>query len=102
MIQQLLGTLHRNGTLARDELGPLRSRRDGRVLGVVHLADEAHGERLVGREVARREADVFHPRRGPDELGQPAEGAEVGGETDVDLFDGEASVARGDAHVGAA
>ncbi|KZL83184.1 hypothetical protein CI238_04555, partial [Colletotrichum incanum] len=102
VVQQLLGPLHRHGALLRDEARELQPRLDGCLLGLEHPADEANGQRLIGGEVARRQADVLHPRCAPHELGQPAERAKVGGEADIDLLDGEARVPRADAHVGTA
>lgn len=102
VIQQLLGPLHRNRALFGDEAGEPKRFGQGGLLVAQHTADEALGEGLVGAKVAGRQAHVLDPGGAADNLGQARQRANVGGHADVDLLDGEAGVARGDAHVGAA
>lgn len=102
VVQQLLGALHRHRALAGDEARQLQPRVERGGLVRVHLADETYRQRLLAGEVPGRQADVLDPRRAAHELGQAAQGAEVGRQPDVDLLDGEARVPYADADVGAA
>jgi len=102
VIQQLFGPLHRDRALRRNEFGEVRGSLDGGGLGVVHAADEADGGGLVGAPEARGQAHLLDPRLIADGLGQAAQRADVGGQPDVHLLNGQPDVARAQPHVGAA
>ncbi len=102
VVQQLLGTLHSHGALGGNQGGRLDGGGQRGGLGLVHLADEAGGEGLGGAEVAGGQGQLFDPRQAADDLGQTRERADVGGQPDVDLLDGEARVLGADTDVGAA
>lgn len=93
MIQKLLSTLYRNRALGRDQRSQLGRRIQRGGLGLVDLADEAHAQRLGGGEISAGETYLLDPRGAADDLGQAAEGSNVGCHADIDLFDGESGVA---------
>jgi len=102
MVQQLLGTLHSDGALARNKSGLFKRRGQRGGFIVADLADEANLQGLGSAKVAGRQRDVLHPREAADDLGQARQRADVCGQADVDLLDSEAGVLGADAHVRAA
>lgn len=87
--------------LGGDEGRPLDGRLDRLGLRFVHVAHQPHGEGFFGTENPGRETDVFYPGEVGHQLGQPAQGANVGSQPDVDLFNGKAGVFGAHANIGA-
>lgn len=101
MVQHRLGPPYRNGPLGRQRPRQRERPRQRRLLGPQHLGHEADAQRLGGREGPRAQAHLLHPAEVADDLGQPGQGAEVGGDADVDFFDAEAGGGGAEADVGA-
>lgn len=101
VVEQFLRALNRDGTFGRQQTGHLQAGRDSRCLALADLADEAHRQGLLGVEEARGHADVFDPAGAAYCLGQPAQGADVRGQPDVNLLDGESCVGGADPDIAA-
>lgn len=102
VVQQLLGALHGDGALPRDEGGQLEPSLHGLLFGLVDLRDEALLQCLLRGEVPRRERQVLDPGVVAYDLGQASEGANVGGDANIDFLNCEACVGGGDADISAA
>lgn len=102
MIDQLLCALHRNWTLPSQQRCNLQCSSYTFGLGVEHATDKPNAQRLVGTEDARGETHVFYPGGGADDFWEARQGPDVGCETDVDFFYGEAGRGRAETDVGAA
>lgn len=102
MVQQLLGTLNSNRALSSDQARQLDRLVQGSRLAVEDVADEADLLGFGRAKLSRRHAHLLHPREVADGLGQPGKGANVGGQADVDLLDGQPDVTRAEPDVGGA
>lgn len=102
VVQQLLSSLHSNRALPSNQARQLDRLIQGSHLAVENLADKADLLRLGRAKLSCRHAYLLHPREVADGLGQPAQRANVGGQADVDLLNGQPDVTRAEPDVGGA
>lgn len=101
VIQQLLGALYCHRALGSQQLCHLEPGFHGLALGLVHLANKAHGQRLPGVKCPRRQAHVLDPAEAPHALWQPAKRANVRSQSNVHFLHSESRIGSAYPHVSA-
>lgn len=101
MIQDLLSPLHRHWALGRQHVRNPHRSLQRLIFRLEHLAHESDPKRLFRREWPRAHAHVLNPTEVAYDLWKAGERAEIGGDADVDFFDGETRRGRAEADVGA-
>lgn len=99
IIDNLLRPHGRHRALARNQARLLQRRLHRRLLVLIHVADQTHPQGLLGAEDARRQGHVLDPRGISNRVRQARQGADVGGDANVDFLDRELCVLGAEADV---